>query len=137
MIIEIDGILLKNGMPISNINNMLELFVKTVINEGEFTILRSKKPIEYKGARFRFNIWFKNDIIERVCLIAASNQENKKYIEIKDINELHKKWLKNNYGTPSKVAQHGNIYFFDDGKISSEYDPRSGNSEIMYVMHKN
>lgn len=48
---------------------------------------------------------------------------------------MHKYWLENNYGEPTKIELYGYKYELIDGKICSEYDPRSGSSEIIYIMH--
>lgn len=135
MDINVLGMVLCDGMKIDEIpEDIKSMFVETKINDGEIFILRSKKPIEYKDARFRFNIQFNNGIIERVCLIAASRQDNQEYLGCKELNEIHEKWLVNNYGEPTKRELFGFIYIMGKGKLCSEYDPRSGSSEIIYIM---
>jgi len=129
---------IENGMKIEEIFNedKNEFIVTNIENEdGKIIIFRSKKMISYKGARFRFNIQFYNGIIEHISIVAAKKQENDIYEKCKDEDEVHKLWLLNNYGVPTLKEQFGYIYLFSDGKICSEYDPRSGSSEIIFIMH--
>ena len=50
-------------------------------------------------------------------------------------NALHKQWLVKNFGVPTKKEKYGYVYLFTDGKICSEYEPRSGSSEVIFIMH--
>lgn len=116
-------------------NDVKELFEKPKDNRSDNLILRSKHAIVYKEMRFRFILVFKNRELSKVILIAMKKQDTSLYSMIKNTNERHIKWLKKNYGEPVDKKTWGVTYQFTNVKITSEYDPRSGTSEIVYDLN--
>lgn len=110
--------------------------VITCLNSNENNyIYRCKQPIKINDARFRVTIMFKNNVLKKVTLVAVSNQESNIYSNISNAKDLHEKWLINTYGKPHNIELYGYSYKFEDGEIASEYDPRSGSNEIIYVFN--
>lgn len=116
-------------------NDVKELFEKPKDNKIDNLILRSKHAIVYKEMRFRFILVFKKRELSKVILIAMKKQDNPIYSMIENTNERHIKWLLKNYGEPTDKKSWGIIYPFSNIKITSEYDPRSGTSEIVYDLN--
>ena len=136
MQLEIMGIAINKGMRKNQIESEIQdKFIETSVAEGKYVILRGKKPVEFQGARFRVNIFFTNENIDKVSLVAVATQGNYEYANYENTRELHEKWLRNNYGEPQKIEIYGYQYEYEDMKICSEYDPRSGSTDIFYLFN--
>lgn len=108
-------------------------FIQSSVNDGEQVVLRSKKPFLFLGCRFRIIVYFQNEVLKKISLVAVKKQFVEDYIDLYNSKELQEKWLISNYGLPDLIANYGYRYYFDDLVIQSEYDPRSGSAEIFYI----
>jgi hypothetical protein len=87
-------------------------------------------PTDINGVKFRVSLFFSNNELVRVMLVAIDMQDNEKYIG-KPTKEIHNNWLIENFGKSYKEKIYGISYKFDDIKISSEHDPRSLSDHII------
>ncbi len=98
--------------------------------DDEFKIYESKGYFTINRVVFWLHLYFYNNILTKIILVAVDKQEDEEYSKIRHKDDLHNKWLEDNYGEPDAIKRLGYTYKFKDGKIYSENDPRSGSDQI-------
>lgn len=111
----------------------IDLFISNQIDENNCVYI-SKAPVEIRDGRFRVSVYRNKKLVKKVTLVAVEHQSNDLYMNC-DTDELHKRWLNNNYGEPKEIVQYGVKYTFPNMIISSEHDPRSG-SDIIIIIYQ-
>ena len=129
MKVKLFNMVLHSGLLYSEISNDFKSLFTEIVLDNSNIILRSTETIMYRNVKFRFTLSFVEGILKRISLVAADEQECMDYKDIFFTHELHKKWLIDNYGNPTRIEVYGYIYEYENGTIGSEYDPRSGSAD--------
>ena len=108
-----------------------DLFFEDSSVSGNY-ILRSKEGIVCNDVSFRIVLRFKEERVNSIVMVALREQQTEKYSCYDTADELHRAWLIDNYGKPDVIEQWGLVYYLEDKKLYSYYDPRSGSAEIYY-----
>jgi len=115
------------------INEKKEMFIYKQFEDNRCMYM-SKVAIEINGVRFRIEAYLNDSNVRRVTLVAVGVQSNVLYKNY-DTDNIHRKWLKQNYGEPTESFISGVKYVLPNMVISSEHDPRSGSNRI-FISYK-
>lgn len=135
MEITVENVVFKNGMN----RNEIPIFIldnSRIYESDDKYIIRYNQVVVIKEVKFCIKIVFDKNSLQKISLIALSEQSSEKYSEIHDRKQLHERWLLNNYGSPTRIEPYGYIYDCEGGRIVSEFDPRSGSNDIFFVFSK-
>ena len=108
----------------------------STVTEHDIRVAVSRKPIEIEGAKFRVTMYFQNDVLIEVSLVAVDKQNDQRYAG-KDQNTVHQKWMRKNFGEPTEVTQYGCKYRRPDAIVVSEHDSGKATDIIIFRFCEN
>ncbi len=79
--------------------------------------LYSNTGLKINGMVFFVSLLFQKDRLKEIVLDVLMQQNDYRYMGIRDREILNRKWLENNYGKPDDILSGEYVYDFEDARI--------------------